>query len=395
MNQTSPAKPTKRIAIAVDLTHVVPWHYDCCEGALQYGREQGWSCTVDPFLLAPGSPEPTHAYDGVVGRIDAEVAQAAREQGIPVVNHWMNSPLKDLPSVGFDNRAGGQLAGEHLLACGYRSLGLLELEDVASAPSVLEGLGRAAADAGLEPPTVCLFDQAFRSSSGREAFCRIVDEIDRWLAGIKTPIGVYVGDAMMAQYVAQRCNRLGLSVPGEVGIVAWSDDTCATAISPSLSALEHDWFAVGYQAAAMLDELMQGKAVHPQHRLVAPTRLIQRDSTDVFLCEDALVKEAMQYIAEHCRQELTALDVAEALHVSDRTLYRRFDEVLGRSIKDEIKRLRTDRLKLMVEETQMSLGEIAEMFGFSSSGQFSRYFSTAVGMPPSAYRKKFGVKEEG
>ena len=173
------------------------------------------------------------------------------------------------------------------------------------------------------------------------------------------------------------------------------DDWTGPAISPGLSIIDHGWFGLGYQAAAMIDGLMRGKASYPLHGLVTPDRLIQRDSTDVFLCEDALVKQAMQYIAEHCRQELTVVEVADALNVSDRTLYRRFDEVLGRPIKDEIKRLRAERLKVMVEETQMPLKQIAEMYGFSTPTQFSRYFKDAMGMTPSAYRKKYGGQGEG
>jgi transcriptional regulator GlxA family with amidase domain len=52
-------------------------------------------------------------------------------------------------------------------------------------------------------------------------------------------------------------------------------------------------------------------------------------------------------------------------------------------------RLRIDRLKRMVQETDQPLSVMAYAFGFSTAGQFSRYFSRAVGMPPSTYRKKF------
>ena len=387
---TQPATPTKRIAIAVDLDKAVPWHYECCEGALQYGREQGWSCTVDPFLLAPGSPEPTNAYDGVVGRINAEVAQTARELGVPAVNHWLGSPVKDVPSVGNDSRAGGQMAGEHLLTCGYRSLGYLDMHEQSGTRQIQEAMGQVAASAGLAPPTVCLFDQASIFTESRSAFGGFLDKLDQWLAGLTTPAGLYVGDSTLPLYVAQRCKNLGLAVPEAVGIVARNDHVVLPAISPTLSAVENDWFAVGYQAASMLDELMQGQTIHPQHRLVPPTRVVVRESTDVFLCEDELVKEAMQYIAEHCREELTAEAVADALQVSHRTLHRKFEALRGRSLKDEIRRLRADRLKLMVQETTMPLGEIALSFGFSSHTQFSRFFSNATGMTPSAYRKKYG-----
>ena len=86
--------------------------------------------------------------------------------------------------------------------------------------------------------------------------------------------------------------------------------------------------------------------------------------------------------------------MAGVLNTSVRTLRRKFDTELGRSISSEIKRLRVDRLKLMVQETAMPLGKIAESYGFSTPTQFSRYFSRAAGMTPSAYRKKFGAKDE-
>ena len=391
------AGPAKHIAIAIDLDHTVPWHHDCCEGILNFGQSRGWVCSIDPLLMVQGDAaqrQGQNGYDGVVGRIDASVAETARAQGIPVVNHWSNSPTKGLPIVEIDGRAGGQMVGEHLLTCGYRTLGLLDSRINKGYAQIEEGLGRVADGAGLEPPSLCLLDMDYDVAASRDVFGRFLETIDRWLKSLKTPAGLYISDVTLARYLAQRCVHLGLSVPQDIGIVAWNDDMSAMAVSPTLSALEHDWFKVGYEAAAMLDELMQGKAVHPLHRLITPDRIIQRDSTDVFLCEDELVRKAMQYIAENCRSELKVQDVAEALHVSDRTLYRRFDQEMGRSIKDEIKRLRIDRLKLVVQETQMPLGEIADSFGFSSAGQFSRYFGGIVGMTPSAYRVKFGAKDE-
>lgn len=391
---TNPTSRSRHIAIAIDLGYAVPWHHDCYQGIRDYARRQGWSYTVDPLFMDHGGAGAAGGYDGVIGRIGAEVAREVQAQGLPVVNHWMNSPVKDLPSLAVDSRTGGQMAGEHLATCGYRSLGILYVQDDVSGFEYLEGMGRAAADAGLAPPSACQLATGYEPISSREAFAHFMNVLDRWITGLTTPVGLCVGDGSVAQYLAQRCNHLGLSVPGDVGIIVWDDSSISTAISPTMSAIEHDWFKVGYEAAAMLDELMQGKAVHPLRRHIAPNRVIRRDSTDVFLCEDALVKQAMKYISEHCRQELKAVEVADALNVSERTLYRRFDEVLGRSIKDEINRLRADRLRLMVSETQMPLKQIAETYGFSTPTQFSRFFSRAAGMTPSAYREKFAAEAE-
>ena len=383
----------KRVAIAIDLEEVVPWHHDCCEGILHYGRAHGWSCSITPFLLGPAGEEAVGLYDGVVGRIGSDVAEAALAQGVPVVNHWMNSPVEGLPSVGIDYLQGAEAAGAHLLACGYRSLGYLGGQDDVMVGQQTEGLERAAAGAGLARPEVRLFELGEDLTRSREVFSRFLGELDRWVRGLKTPIGLFVGKSTLSLYLVQGCLARGLSVPGDVGIVVSHDDMRTVALSPSLTVVETRWLEVGRQAAAMLDELMAGQALHPRHRLVSADRLIERDSTDVFICEDALVKDAMRYIAQHCREELTIDAVAEALGVSARTLQRRFKEALGRSVRDEINRQRIARLKLMVQETGLSFIEIAKLFGLSSSGQFSRYFSKAVGMTPSAYRKRYGTQE--
>lgn len=388
----TPDRPTKRIAIAIEMDYCVPWHQDCCEGILRYGESQGWSCKIDPLLLGVVGQDAGDVYDGVVGRIDADAAEVVRENAIPAVNHWANSPDRALPSVLVDAPMGGRMAAEHLVGCGYRQLAYVGVRGDAMSVGAAEGLASAAKAGGLAPPTVRLFDTTHYIESVRDWHAHFLTEIDQWLAVETKPVGLLVGDSTMARYIAQQAMARGLSVPEDVGIVVWNDDMSTNAISPSLTVIEHDWLAIGYQSAALLDQLMQGKAANPMHRLSTPTRLIVRDSTDVFICDDPLVKDAMRYIADHARQELKVDEIAEALNTSRRTLYRKFDEVLGRSIRDEITRLRVARLKLMLQETDIPLVELSESFGFSSPGQFSRYFGKAVGQSPSAYRKAHGQR---
>jgi LacI family transcriptional regulator len=392
--QTIPTEATRRIAIAIELDQCVPWHQNCCEGILRYGQTKGWSCVIDPFLLGPVGQKSVHGYDGVVGRIETDIAQVARDEGIPVVNHWNNSPAQDLPSVFTDLQTDGKMAGEHLATCGYKQLAYLGVLGDTTSQRRIEGLCDAAARSGLAPPMVRLIDTEGYFSNQRDWHARFRQETAQWIADLNAPVGLFVGESTIARYVAQFAPQWGLELPTELGLVVWTDDVSTNAISPTLTVIEHDWFDIGYQAAALLDELMQGNEAHPLHRLVPPTRLIARDSTDVFICDDELVRKAMRYIAEHCREELHVEDIVDALNTSRRTLYRKFDEVLGRSVKDEIKRLRINRLKLMLEETDLPLVQLAESFGFSSQGQFSRYFSAAVGMTPSAYRKKFALLQE-
>ena len=158
--------------------------------------------------------------------------------------------------------------------------------------------------------------------------------------------------------------------------------------TPTLSVVDQDFISLGYKAAAMLDNLIQKGSASPVTRLVEPRRLIVRESSDVFHSSDPMVSEAMRYIADHCRETLQVDDLADALNTSRRTLERRFDELLGRSVYSEIKRLRTDLIKRLLIETDLSISALAHECGFGSTSHFTQFFTKNTGLTPSVYRNE-------
>lgn len=386
-NNSKPKPGAKRVAIAIELDQRVPWHLDCYQGILQYGAEQGWACVVDSYLVGMTGQSDISDYDGVVGRINEEVAQSARAHGIPVVNHWQNSPVHDLPSVFFDYRVGAQLAGDHLVACGYRRFAHIGISTQAVNKLDLEGLNDALASHGFGEPDTFEFAHDFEIH--REGVMHLRRVLTSWLQAQTAPVGVLSQQSVIARYLAQICAEMGLRVPKDVGIIVQlSDDVLALSASPTLSEVDSDYIGIGYESARMLDELMAGQQVDPLVRKITPTRLIVRESSDFYVSRDPLVTEAMRYIADHCRQTLRVEDLADALNTSRRTLERRFEEVVGRSVYSEITRVRTDYVKRVLIETDRPLAAIAQDCGFSSASHFTRYFSKEAGMTPSAYRQQ-------
>lgn len=51
--------------------------------------------------------------------------------------------------------------------------------------------------------------------------------------------------------------------------------------------------------------------------------------------------------------------------------------------------LRMDRARLLLTETDISVGSIAEMLGYNDSFYFSTVFKKSTGLSPRAYRIKF------
>ena len=377
----------KRIAIAIELDHPVPWHLDCYQGILQYASERDWTCVVDPYLVGMTGQSDVSDYDGVVGRITQEAADGAAAHGIPVVNHWQNSPAQELPAVYFDYRAGAKIAGDHLVACGYRRFAHIGLSNQAVNVLDLEGMTQSLESHGFGKPDTFDFPHDFETD--REGVIHLRRVLTSWLSSLNAPVGVLSQHSVLARYLAQICGEMGLRVPEDVGIVVQLGDHVLTmAASPTLTIVDSDYFGNGYESARMLDELMAGKVLDQQTRMITPTRLIVRESSDFYLSSDPLVTEAMRYIADHCRQTLRVEDLADVLNTSRRTLERRFEEVVGRSVYSEVARLRGEYVKRQLIETDRPLAEIAQECGFSSASHFTRFFSNVVGMTPSAFRKQ-------
>ena len=386
MDPSTPTQPSKRIAIAIELDHAVPWHLDCYQGILQYAEQHGWHCVVDPYLVGMKGQSGIADYDGVVGRISAEVAEAAAEHNIPVVNHWQNTPVDDLPSVLLDRREGARLAGEHLAVSGYQRFAHIGRTGDIINELEIEGLMEAIAPHGYSEPLSLDFPNGFESN--REGVVRMRRVLTDWLTSMDPPVGVFVQASHTARYLAQICGEMGLRVPHDVGIVVHlGDNVIVSNASPKLSAVDTDYFGLGFESAQLLDRLMRGKQADPLQRFIAPKRIVVRESSDVFISADPIVSGAMRFIADHCRKTLRVEDVAEALDTSRRTLERRFEEVLGRSVYSEISRLRTDYIKRLLVDTDRPLSTVAEDCGFGSASHFTRFFRKEVGVTPSYYRK--------
>lgn len=66
---------------------------------------------------------------------------------------------------------------------------------------------------------------------------------------------------------------------------------------------------------------------------------------------------------------------------------RLFSREMGTSFREFLVTVRLDRAKYLLQETDMSVGEIAESLGYDSVFLFSRQFKLRHAIPPSRLRK--------
>lgn len=384
----------RRVALMLNLQWPFKWHTRVFAGAQRFAQEHGWETIVDEFphdTLSAGKAGAS-PYDGIITRATRQLVQVARRVRVPLVNTWANSPVRDeLPGVFPDRRAAGVIRAEHLLSRGVRHFAALacrgDVDHEREAASFCQTLH----DAGF-PCVVTYVSRHF--SRNLEAWKKSERVLTHWIDGWETPIGVNVASESIGRMVVQMCRERGLRVPDDVAVVAGTnEENFCLGPPPSLTSVELGYERVGYEAARLLGRLMSGnggrrRTRNPNHVWIPPEGLVVRDSTDFFAVADELVASALRFIAEHGHRDIGRTDVARAVSTEPRTLHRRFLRVIGRSVVQEIRRVRIERAKRELAQTRRSISDIARAVGFGRRMRMYDVFRRVLGVTPSEYRRR-------
>jgi LacI family transcriptional regulator len=370
---------TKRVAIAIELHWPVRHHQAVAGGILQAARERGWTCAFEPFLGAKGAA--SARYDGVIGRIGLELAAWARRTRTPTVNVWLNSPDRTLPRVHADHQAAGRQAARHLLERGLRRFGFLGGRGDAAAEKLLEGFR-----AEVGPVDGLLVPGEPRDAA---TWRRLQGPLRGWISGWVRPLGILASSDLLARLLVDGCQQAGLRIPDDAAIVGTGNTALlGDLLEPTLSSLELGFERVGRRAAELLADLMARKRPPKEPLLVPPSGVVSRRSSDVFAVEDPAVAAALKVIWERSARPLRVAEILSAVPASRRTLERRFRDVLGRSVHDEIRRAHLERAKRLLVEGQDPLKAVASRSGFRDPQQFSRVFRASEGLTPKEFRQR-------
>jgi AraC family transcriptional regulator, transcriptional activator FtrA len=101
----------------------------------------------------------------------------------------------------------------------------------------------------------------------------------------------------------------------------------------------------------------------------------------------------MDWALEHLDEALDLRTLAAKAHLSTRTLSRRFEAETGRGALQWIGERRVERARALLEDTPMSVTEIAFATGFGSLASFRRQFTRLTGATPSDYRRTFSAAD--
>lgn len=104
---------------------------------------------------------------------------------------------------------------------------------------------------------------------------------------------------------------------------------------------------------------------------------------------DPRVMKMIQWMEEEVPASLSITDWAKKFSISTAYLYELFHKQTGTGPQAYLIKLKLEKAKTILRETDRSITEIAEMVGFSSLHYFVRQFTNHYQESPSRYRKRF------
>ena len=114
--------------------------------------------------------------------------------------------------------------------------------------------------------------------------------------------------------------------------------------------------------------------------------LISSDTTSMGSDLD-LAEVIYRYVQLNYRHKLSTKDIASEFHVNASYASRRFSQRYQRTITEHISRVRIERAKMLLQETEAPIGNIALNVGFDDINYFSRVFKKITSISPLEYRK--------
>lgn len=274
------AGASKAIALIL-LDAWLPYFNDLSRGVEDVTREGGWSLfysnsnrdadqerrNIDMFEAHRVQGLVIYPLGDVVPRLEQLAGRGIRSVVV--------GPIREsatVASVLFDDRAGGRLAGEHLLERGRRRILFLGNPAVSQSNLRLDGLREAVAGTGAAVTVVDV--PHLTTEEGLRAGERIAT-----MPAADRPDAVFAANDMVALGVLTPLLRHGIRVPEEVALVGFDDVAAAHQGVVPLTSVRQPGYEIGRAAGTALLQQLADPSAPPPATTPFPAALVVREST--------------------------------------------------------------------------------------------------------------------
>lgn len=354
-------------------------------GIIRYSKLYGpWIFYKEPIDLKSSIPHLTNwKPDGIIMR-DSLITNELLKLKKPTILAIHDSRYpKNLPVIKTDSCAIAKMASEHFLEKGLKNFAFCGFDDYDWSEGRKYYFNKFINEAGY-----CVYNYAQPLIKLKSYWKGEQQHLIRWIKSLPKPIGIFACNDDRGQHILEACKFINLKVPDDVAVIGVDNDPMVCELSdPPLTSIALDVEAAGFEAAKLMDYMIEKKIRSNEQILVSPTHIVQRQSSDILAIEDKEVEKALRYIKENIKEKILIDDVVKATCLSRRTLERRFKKAVCRTIYNQIQHERIELLAKLLIETDLSISEITSQFNFTDAEHISRYFKREKGIGLREFRK--------
>ena len=319
--------------------------------------------------------------DGIIARIQTpKMARHLKELNIPIVDVLGVCP-GDFPLVHVNDQLIAALVADHFRERDFQHLAFYGI----SGENWSER--RCAFFKGNFPEAES-FHVLDTQRSAAEGTGEGIEKLRSWLRDLPKPAAVMVCSDQRGLSLLEACLAEGISVPEELAVVGVDNDLALCEISaPPLSSVRGGHVRVGFEAAQLMDRLIEGADAPSEPLLVPPTGIVPRESSKMHAIDDPVVARGIRYLRDRLSESITNDEVARFVGVSRTLFQQRFRKATGQTIREFILKERLEKAVAFIERSDMPFAEIAHRTGFRHQEYLGYVIKKRVGKTPGQLRK--------
>lgn len=328
--------------------------------------------------------------DAIIGQFDKrEDIDIFTKKGIIVIAQDYGIRFEGTPNISANHHDGGAIVATYFIRRGFDSFAFFGPADTVFSEERKAGFEEAIRK---ERPDASVLSLMTRKSA---LWGCDMDELCQWLESLPKPVAIMACDDIWAYYITEACDRLRadnaegrFNIPEDIAVVGVNnDDTICGLSNPNLSSLDQDIERCGYRVAMMINEMMHTPEEVVHDILIAPAGIVTRQSSDIFVNDDANITAVLKFIHENIGQKLSVNDIVAQVPLSRRLLEKKFRSRMNTSIAEYVRKVRVDNMASLLEKGK-TVSEAAFDLGYSDIKNISRIFKRIKGVAPSDYCKK-------
>ena len=361
-------------------------------GIARYAKEANWSLNATDSHawdsdLTPRVESAIRHADGVIGVFGWPTAALdfIRRRHVPVVDLCNALPTIHLPRVLPDNEGLGAAVAAHFLDRGFRQFAFCyPLSGGWIIAERLHGFRGALRSRGFDCHPLAVPD----TTSGEDP--------STWLAArlraIPKPLAVLALSDDFAVMILDACRDAKIAVPDELALVGCDNDelVCNSARIP-LSSADANLEGHAYEAARLLDQLMDGARPPRRPIRVAHKGVVIRQSSDVLAIEHPGLTRAIRSIGlNYADLSLSVERLAGEASMTRQGLDKACRQHLGRTVSEEIRRIRLAKAIALLRSGgggRPKVAAIARQCGYSGAKHLRDTLLRATGSTPIRFWK--------